>query len=180
MKYVMIKDFGKRSKIAAIYKKFNYDDIPIMTMQNTAGDWLKEYKDVITAKINAQNIIQQLTKYLLTSTVATMEYFVYEISFGTIFRFYSDLPDFLDNIIDTAASNLDNIKQETIIKSQPKALTIAIRYNELYILYDFIRNGSLNTLFILTSIDELKELLFNVFYYKYSINNNIKINSLIG
>ena len=150
-------------------EKFSYDDLPIMTMQNTSAGWLKEYKDVYNAKTNAHNGVQQII-YTITPNTFQWEFF-YEIELRNIFDFYVDLPDFLKEIIHSTLIG--------ITSGRPNMLKILTKNDVLGIIYQYTLGGIKYNMWMPITYEELEKLFFNINYYKYTINNNITINSLM-
>ena len=141
--------------------KFTHDSLPIINIQNTTSNWIKEYKNIQKAKINSYNKAKTVF-YILD---------VYEIYLDK-YNTNSDIP-FLPNKIINKLQNME-IKED-----KPICLRLFhIVSTKMKLEYKFLNNEIMKSITIIVTIDDLNDLFLNIYYYQYVTGRNLTISCI--
>ena len=139
-------------------EKFDYYGLKIMTTQNTSAGWIKEYSDILTAKINVDIMIHNIENNIVKYK-PLIEEIIYHIYLDQIINYITNTIEKFDTILYETTNN-------KIVFGNPIALQITVNDNRLLIGYVILK---------ITKIEKFKELLLDIYYYMYK--TNIKINT---
>ena len=135
--------------------KFNYDSINIMDIKDTIGDWIKEYNLI-------KNLILQARDEVFNIYICLD---VYEILLDE-FNTYTSIP-FLPHKIMKIINKRD----------KPKYLSLNnIITGNIILTYGFTNDDINDTLSVDISLEELDNMIFNIYYYEYTQKKKLRLN----